>query len=115
MKKIKILLSFAPALRRPIYEQGRPIFVTIDASPIGIGWVINQEDETGDRYAIRFGAKILHDQQRRYAQIKRELWGIVSAIKADKDYLIGSEVVIEIDCQPILRMISGFSSTNISM
>ena len=115
MKKIKILLSSAPALRRPIYEQGRPIFVTVDASPAGIGWVINQEDETGDRYAIRFGAKILHDQQRRYAQIKRELWGIVSAIKADKDYLIGSEVVIETDCLPILGMISGCSSTDISM
>ena len=43
------------------------------------------------------------------------MWGIVSAIKADKDYLIGSEVVIETDCLPILGMISGCSSTDISM
>ena len=43
------------------------------------------------------------------------VWGIVSAIKADKDYLIGSEVVIETDCLPIVGMISVCSSIDISM
>ena len=30
--------------------------------------------------------------------------GVVSAIKSDRDYLIGAEVVIETDCLPILGM-----------
>ena len=46
-------------------------------------------------------------RQRGYAQVKRELWGIVSAVKADKDYLIGTEVIIETDCMPILGMVFG--------
>ena len=89
--------------------------MTIDTSPIGIGWVINQEDSKGKRYAIRFGGKVLQGRQRNYAQIKKELWGIVSTIKDDRDYLIGAEVVIETDCLPILGMISGCPSPDLTM
>ena len=85
MVKIKNQLCNAKALWKATYEEGKPIFVTVDTSPIGIGWVINQEDSEGNRFAIRFGAKVLQTRQRNYAQIKRELCGIVSAIKADRD------------------------------
>ena len=40
------------------------------------------------------------------AQVKREHWGIVSAVKADKDYLIKAEVIIEMNCLPILGIVS---------
>ena len=63
----------------------------------------------------RFGAKVLNERQQRYTQVKRELWGIVSAVKTDKDYLIGSEVIIETDCLPILRMISGCATPDLAM
>jgi hypothetical protein len=89
--------------------------VTVDTSPTGIGWVINQEDFQGNRYAIRFGAKVLQGHQRKYSQIKREMWGIIYAIKADRDYLIRAEVVIETDCLPILGMVSSCSSPDITM
>ena len=95
--------------------EGEPIYVTVDTSPTGIGWVINQEDMEKNRYAIRFGAKVLSDRQRKYSQVKRELWGIVSAVKADRDYLIGTEVIIETDCLPILGMISGCATPDIAM
>ena len=91
------------------------IYVTVDTSPTGIGWVINQEGEDGARYAIRFGAKVLSERQRGYTQVKRELWGIVSAVKEDKDYLIGSEVVIETDCLPILGMVLGCATPDLAM
>jgi hypothetical protein len=89
--------------------------VTVDTSATGIGWVINQEDEGGNRYAIQFGANVLSDRQRRYSQVKRELWGIVLAIKSDRDYLIGAEVIIETDCLPIMGMISGCNTPDIAM
>jgi hypothetical protein len=75
----------------------------------------HQEHLEGSRYAIRFGAKVLQERQRNYAQIKRELWGIESVIKSDRDYLIGAEVVIETDCLPILGMISSCSSPDLTM
>jgi hypothetical protein len=115
IRRLKAMLLEAPALRKAEYAGGKPIFVTVDTSPTGIGWVINQEDEDGERYAIRFGAKVLSERQRKYAQVKRELWGIVSAIKSDREYLIGAEVVIETDCLPILGMVSGCNTPDIAM
>jgi hypothetical protein len=77
--------------------------------------VINQEDENGERFPIRFKAKVLSERQRGYAQVKRELWGIVSAVKADKDHLIETEVVIKMDCLPILGMVSGCATPDLAM
>ena len=89
VKKLKKSLRRAEALKKPNYDQ--PIIVTVDTSPTGIGWVINQADPEGSRYPIRFGAKVLKERQHGYAQVKRELWGVVSAIKSDRDYLIGAD------------------------
>ena len=97
------------------YTEGKPIYITVDTSPTGIRWVINQEGEDSARYAIQFRAKVLSERQRGYAQVKRELWGIVSAVKVDKDYLIGSEVIIEMDSLSILGMISGCATPDLAM
>jgi hypothetical protein len=85
--KMKEALATAPALGKNIYKRGVPVYVTVYASPTGIGWVINQEGENGERFPIRFGAKVLSERQWGYAQVQRELWGIVSTVKADRDYL----------------------------
>ena len=37
-------------------------------------------------------------------QLKRELWGIVNTIKMDKDYLIGTKVIIVINFLPNLEI-----------
>jgi hypothetical protein len=58
---------------------------------------------------------VLSDRQKNYAQLKRELWGTVSAVKSDREYLIGAEVVIETDFLPILGMISGCNTPDIAM
>jgi hypothetical protein len=115
IRRLKGLLLEAHVLRKANYAGGKPIFVTVDTSPTGIGWVINQEDEDDNRYAIRFRAKVLNERQRKYAQVKRELWGIVSAVKSDREYLIGAEVVIETHCLPILGMVSGCNTPDIAM
>ena len=87
----------------------------MDTSPTGIGWVINQVNHGGDRDPIRFGAKVLNERQRKYAQVKRELWGIVTAIKIDRDYLIGEEVIIETDCLPVLGMMRCCTIPDVAM
>ena len=115
MKKLKRLLQCAPTLRKVNYECGRPIIVTVDTSPTGIGWAIGQDDEDGNRYAVRFGAKVLSSRQRGYAQVKRELWGVVTALKCDKEYFIGASVIVETDCLPLLGMISSCSTLDIAM
>ena len=115
VRKMKEALAEAPTLRKAVYGKDTLIYVTVDMSPTGIAWVINQEDHNGMRFPIRFGAKVLSERQQVYAQVKRELWGIVSAVKADKDYLIGTEVIIETDCLPILGIVSRCATPDLAM
>ena len=70
MKRLKGLLVTAPALRKVVYKEGMPIYVTVDTSPTGVIWVIHKEGEDGARYAIRFGEKFVSERQRGYAQVK---------------------------------------------
>ena len=45
VQKLKKLLLESPALRKADYIDGTPIYVTVDTSPTGCRWVINQEDK----------------------------------------------------------------------
>ena len=102
---LKELLLEAPALQKVNYTEGKPIYMI----------VINQEEKGKNQYVIFFSAKVLSDRQRKYVEVKRELWGIVSVVKADRDYLIETKVIIETDCLPILGMISSCVSPDIAM
>ena len=115
MEELKRTLESPPVLKQVSYDCGGPVIVTVDTSPIAIGWAIGQDDEEGKRFAIRFGARILTERQRAYPQVKRELWGVLTALKADRNYLIGAEVVVETDCLPLLGMIANCTSPDIAM
>ena len=52
------MMTSAPTLRKIDYKCGRAVIVTEDTSPTGIGWAIGQDDEDGNFYAVRFGAKV---------------------------------------------------------
>ena len=77
--------------------------------------MINQVNDEDSRDPIRFGVKILNERQQKYAQGKRELWGIVTAIKTDRKYLIGAEVIIETDCLPVLGMMRCCTIPDVAM
>ena len=115
MMELQKILESPTVLKQVSYTCGRPVIVTVDTSPIAIGWAVGQDDEEGKRFAIRFGARILTERQRAYPQVKRELWGALTALKADRNYLIGAEVVLETDCLPLLGMIANCSSPDIAM
>ena len=102
MKSLKEIFKLPPIFMQVNYDCDRPVIVTVDTNPIVIGWAIGQDDEEGWRFAVRFGARILTDRQKRYPQVKRELLGALTAIKADRNYLIGANVVLETDCLPLL-------------
>ena len=56
VRRLKRTLAATPALRKAEYAPSTPVYITMDTSPTGIGWVVNQEDEEGTRFPIRFGA-----------------------------------------------------------
>jgi hypothetical protein len=86
--------------------------VTVDTSPITIEWAVGQDDADGRQFTVRFGARILTERQQAYLQVKRELLG---TFKAEKNYLIGVNVMLETDCLPLFGMIANCSIPNIAM
>ena len=62
VQKLKEVLATTPTLRKTVYGKKVPIYLTVDTSPTGIGWIINQENENGARFPIRFGAKVLSER-----------------------------------------------------
>ena len=115
MEGLKETLKSPPVLRQVEYDSGRPVIVTVDTSPIAIGWAIGQDDLDGKRFAIRFGARILTERQRAYPQVKKELLGALTALKVERNYLIGTNVVLKTDCLPLLGMIANCSIPDIAM
>ena len=65
MKKLKKTLQRVEALKKPSYDQ--PIIVTVDTSPTGIGWVINQADLDG--WGAKSGPIRSKGSQRKATQI----------------------------------------------
>jgi hypothetical protein len=62
-----------------------------------------------------FGARIFTKRQRKYPQIKRELWDANIALKQDRICLIGASIILEIDYFPLLRMIANCDVPDIPM
>jgi hypothetical protein len=115
MEQLKQALINPPVLRPLRYGDSYPIILTIDSSPHASGWALGQDDEEGHRFATRFGAKVFTERQRRYPQVKRELWGAKVALRQERDYLIGAHVILETDCLPLLGMIANCDTPDIAM
>ena len=73
IRQLKEILLNAPVLLKARYDSQHPIIVTINTSPIKIGWAISEEEKDGSRYVVQFGAKFLTEHQRAYPHIKRKL------------------------------------------
>ena len=115
MEELKKILKSPPVLKQVEYNSGRPVIVTVDTSPIAIGWAIGKDDEERNRFAIQFGASILTERQKAYSQVKRGLWEALVALKANRNYLIEANVVLKTDCLSLLGMISNYNLPNIAM
>jgi transposase InsO family protein len=99
--KLKDCISAAPVLSAP--TEGVPLQVATDASRSGLGAVLYQEIE-GVRHYIAFASKSLDGAQRNYATTKRELLGVVFALRAFSHWLKGSSFVLFTDHKSLTTM-----------
>ena len=54
MKILKGMLPATQPLQKAVYDRRVGIYVTINTSPTGIEWVINQEEEGNTRFNVWF-------------------------------------------------------------
>ncbi len=98
---LKTRMSSFPILKLPDLE--KPFLVRTDASDVGIGAVLLQEQE-GERFPVMFVSRKLVDRERAYSTIEKDCLAIVWAIQKLERYLYGREFILETDHQPSIWM-----------
>src|SRR5699024_8969589 len=108
-EKVKAILTSAPALC--IYEPTAKTRLFTDASRIGVGAVLKQEQDDGEYLPIGYFSRRLLSYQRNYSVTELELLAIVEALDYWHYYLIGIKFEIYSDHEP-LKWLSRVAKTN---
>lgn len=87
------------------YNPELPTLVSADASSFGLGAVLLQEQQTGERRAVAFASRALTTAEQRYSQIEKEALGVSWAIERFEEFLRGLSFVVETDHQPLVRLL----------
>ena len=98
MQALKDAIICSSALISIDYASDRPVYLGIDSSPCGVGWIISQLCEDGKRRPAHFGSISWNECEAYYSQPKRELYGLFRALCALRLHLIRIRtLVVEMD------------------
>ena len=75
--------------------------VFADASPVGMGAVLVQEQRDGNFKPVCYAAKALSPVERRYSQTEKEALALVWSCERFRNYLIGKEFELLTDHKPL--------------
>lgn len=83
------------------YDPNDLCIVIADASPIGLGAILMQQDRSGETRAIAFASKALTVTERKYFQTEKEALALVWAVDKFQLYLLGKKFRLVTDCKPL--------------
>lgn len=104
---LKRMITQAPALKPIDYASKRPIYLSVDSSIHGIGFILSQEDEKGRRVPARYGSLPLTKTAANYGQSKLELYGLMRALRHYRAFVVGvGNLIVEVDAASIKGMLA---------
>ncbi|XP_067629120.1 uncharacterized protein [Eurosta solidaginis] len=92
---LKEKLTSAPILLHPNYN--KPFILQCDASQVGVGACLMQEDDNGQERPIAYMSQKLNKAQRNYSVTELECLAVVLAIKRFRMYIEGMEFKVVTD------------------
>ena len=98
-EQIKTALTSADVLA--CYDPSRPTIIAADASLHGIGAVLLQVQDDGNRRPISYASRSLSDAEKRYAVIEKEALAGVWACEKFSEYVVGMNFILETDHKPL--------------
>lgn len=104
---LKGLITQVPALKPIDYLCGRKVYLSVDTSIHGIGFILSQEDETGRRAPAQYGSLPLSPTEANYGQSKLELYGLFHALRHYRAFIVGvKHLIAEVDASSIKGMLA---------
>ena len=88
------------------YDVQKHSVIAADASQSGLGAVLLQSDEDGNRRPIAFASRSLSDTEKRYAVIEKEALAAQWACEKFSDYIMGAQFTLETDHRPLVPLLS---------
>ena len=88
------------------YDPNRPTLISADASSTGIGAVLIQIQENGERRPICYASRSLSETEKRYAVIEKEALAVTWASEKFSDYVLGIPFVLETDHKPLTALLN---------
>ena len=82
-----------------------------DASPVGLGVVLEQKQKDGSYRPVYYASRKLNDVEKRYSQFEREALAIHWASQKFYLYLYGMEFKLRTDHKPLVTVL-GVKSTH---
>lgn len=91
------------------HRQGAPTRLTTDASSVGIGAILEQEQEDGSYRPIYYASRKLSKVEKRYSQFEREALAVRWACEKFYLYLYGIKFEICTDHKSLVTVLSARS------
>jgi hypothetical protein len=76
MQALKDAITTSPALISIDYTSDLAVYLSIDSSWRGVGWILTQDCADGRHRPARFGSIAWNERETRYSQAKLELYGL---------------------------------------
>ena len=110
--KLKKLVTQYPCLAHPNLE--KQFYIHVDASALGIGAILTQEDENGRHRVIEYASHLI--QNKKLTNTEREAFGILWALNHFRYYVLGRDPIVYCDCKCLAQIFrSGKMPTTASL
>jgi hypothetical protein len=107
MQHLKDAIVNSSALISINYSTNCPVFLAVDSSLRGVGWILSQECTNGKRRPSRFSSISWNECESNYSQPKIELYGLFRALRALRLHIIGvCNLVVKMDAVFICGMLN---------
>lgn len=107
--ELKSVLTNAPVLAFP--EHSEPFIICTDASSLGLGAVLMQQDARGKNYVIAYASRVLNSAESNYSVTHQETLAVVWALKHFKDIVLGYPITVYTDHAPVTELFKGKNLT----